>query len=273
MIETWMDHLVVGGLIVVAASLGVIVARLVSKRASNVIQSQQHLRQERRQQLNTLVQMLSWGASIAIGGMALLMVLSEFGVDITPLLTSAGVAGLAISLGAQTLLKDFIGGFFILVENQYAVGDTIQVGPVTGIVERLTLRATYVRDVNGNLNVVPNGEVRIVTNQTRDWSRALVDFGVAYEADLTEAMAIMKAAAEEFAQDPVLGPEILEPPQVLGPLTLGDWAVTVRVMVKTRPGQQWSIGRELRQRILNACNEKGIELPYPRQEILVRTKE
>ena len=130
----------------------------------------------------TFVQILRWGADVLIVGSAPLMLLSTFGVDITPLLASVGVAGLAVSLGTQSLIKDLIGGFLILMENQYAVGDSIQVGNVSGNVERITLRATYVRDINGYLHIVPNGEVHIVANQTKGWSRALVDVGVAWRA-------------------------------------------------------------------------------------------
>jgi small-conductance mechanosensitive channel len=119
------------------------------------------------------VQVLRWVADIAIAVIALLMLLRTFGVDITPLLASVGVAGLAVSLGAQTLINDLIGGVLILIGNQYVVGDTIKVGDVSGAVERLTLRVTYIRDVNGSLFVVPNGEVRIVGNMTKEWSRAL----------------------------------------------------------------------------------------------------
>ena len=217
----------------------------------------------------TLVQILRWGADVLIVGSALLMLLSTFGISITSLLASVGVAGLAVSLGAQSL-KDLIGGFLILAENQYAVGDAIQVGTVSGAVERFTLRATYVRDINGLLYVVPNGEVRIVANLTKEWSRALVDVGVAYEEDLDHALRVLGETGEAFAQDPTFGPQLLEPPQVLGPLSLGDWAITARVMVKTQPGKQWEVARELRKRILASCEREGITLPYPRQEVLVK---
>lgn len=143
------------------------------------------------------------------------------------------------------MIKDFVGGFLILVENQYAVGDSIEVGNVSGEVERLTLRATYLRDINGRLHVVPNGEVRVVSNLTKGWSRALVDVGVAYEEDTDRVLCVLKETADAFVQDPAFAPQVLEPSTVLGPLTLGDWAVTLRVTVKTQPGQQWLIGREL----------------------------
>jgi small-conductance mechanosensitive channel len=267
------SYLVSSALIIAVAALGLAVVQFLSKRILRVLQSQEPLREARRQQMVTLVQILRWGARVLIVGSALLMLLSTFGVDITPLLASVGVAGLAVSLGAQTLIKDLIGGFLILAENQYAVGDSIQVGTVSGQVERITLRATYVRAIDGYLYVVPNGEVRIVANQTKEWSRALVDVGVAYEEDLDRALRVLVETAEAFAQDSDIGPELLEPPQVLGPLSLGDWAITVRVMVKTQPGKHWGVARELRKRLLAACEREGITLPYPRQEVLLRRLE
>lgn len=124
--------------------------------------------------------------------------------------------------------------------------------------------------MDGYLYVVPNGEVRIVAKMTKEWSRALVDVGVAYEEDLDRALRVLGEAAEIFAQDPLIGPQLLEPPQILGPFSLGDWAITVRVMVKTQPGKQWEVARELRKRILAACEREDITSPYPRQEVLVR---
>ncbi len=132
---------------------------------------------------------------------------------------------------------------------------------------RITLRATYVRDINGHLHIVPNGEVRIVSNQTKEWSRALVDVGVAYEEDLDRALHVLEGVAAAFAQDPAFEPQLLEPPQVVGPVSLGDWAITVRVMVKTQPGKQWGVARELQKRILATCEREDITLPYPRQEV------
>jgi len=271
--DNWSFLLASSMLIVALTALGLAILQFLGKRVDRIIQSAEHLREARRQQLITLVQLLQWGGNLLIVGSAVLMLLSTFGVDVTPLLASAGVAGLAISLGAQTLIKDLIGGFLILMENQYAVGDCIEIENVSGQVERLTLRATCLRDVNGHLHVVPNGEARIVSNLTKEWSRALVDVGVAYEEDLDRVLSVLRETAESFAQDLAFGSQILEPPQVLGPLTLGDWAITIRVTVKTRPGKQWEITRELKKQILAACEHEGIALPYPRQEVWVRGPE
>jgi small conductance mechanosensitive channel len=195
------------------------------------------------------------------------MLLSTFGIDITPLLASAGVAGLAISLGAQSLIKDLIGGLLVIVENQYAVDDFIQVGSVSGTVERITLRATYVRAINGDLFTVPNGEIRVLANLTRDWSKVQIDLGIAYEEDLDRALRILAENAGAFAKDPTLAQHLLEPPAVLGVVSLGDSAAVVRVAVKTLPGKQWEVGRQLRKLLLAACEREGILLPYPRQEL------
>jgi small-conductance mechanosensitive channel len=260
-------------LIVILAILGATVVRFFGRRARHAIQAREELSYERRQQLVTLVQILRWAANLLIVVGAVLMLLSALGVDITPLLAGVGVVGLAVSLGAQTLIQDVFGGLLILVENQYIVGDVIQTGDISGTVERFTLRVTHVRDIEGRLHVIPNGEVRTVANVTREWSRALVDVGVAYEEDLDHALHVLEGVAEACAQDPDLGPQLLEPPQVLGPLSLGDWAVTVRVMVKTSPGKQWEVARELRKRILAACERENVTLPYPRQELFVHGSE
>jgi small-conductance mechanosensitive channel len=260
------------GVIVVLAALVLVVVHFVGRRVQAVVQSWTHLREAWRQQMITLIQILRWAIDLFVVVLAVLMLLGTLGIDVTPLLASVGVAGLAVSLGAQSLIKDFVGGFLILVENQYAVGDCIEVGSVSGQVERLTLRATHLRDLNGRLHVVPNGEVRIVSNLTKEWSRALVDLGVAYEEDLDRVLRVLKESAEAFAQNAAFESHILEPPVVLGPLGLGDWAVTVRVMVKTQPGQQWLIARELKKWLLAACEREGVSLPYPRQEVWVRVQ-
>jgi small conductance mechanosensitive channel len=138
---------------------------------------------------------------------------------------------------------------------------------VAGQVERLTLRATYVRDVNGYLHIIPNGEIRIVGNMTREWSRALVDIGVAYEENVDRVRLVLEEVAAAFAQDPMFGSYVLEPPQVIAPFSLGDWAWTARVLVKTQPGKQWQVAPDLRRYILAACEREGVTLPYPRQEV------
>ena len=268
-VETWTAIGMRVAAIVLLSVLGLAIVELVSRYLHKLAQSTVKGKKERQRQLETLIQVVRWIARVVIVGAALLTILGHF-IDITPILASVGVLGLAVSLGAQTLIKDFIGGLLILIENQYAVGDVIQVGDVSGSVERLTLRTTHVRNVNGNLHIVPNGDVRTVANVTREWSRAMVDIGVAYEEDLARVVTVLEQEVDTFIDDPDFGPQLLERPKVLAPLSLGDWAMTVRVMVKTPAGKQWGVAMELRKRILAACKRENVELPYPRQEVLVR---
>ncbi len=267
-------HILASSVLTVAlTALGLLLMRVLRKRLLRWLQSLDTVSEDRRQQLTTLIQLFHWILGVMLVVSALFVLLGTFGVDVTPLLASAGVVGLAISLGAQTLFKDFIGGLLIIIENQYAVGDTITVGSVSGQVELITLRATHVRAINGDLHIVPNGEVRVLANRTRDWSRAVLDVGVAYEENLDRALAVLTAAAEAFAQDPSYEADLLEPPQVMGPVALGDSSVMLRLMAKTEPGRQWEVGRGLSKFILAACEREGVELPYPRQEVWLRTPE
>ena len=258
-------------LIVALTALGLYIVRLVRKRLLAWTTVVDAVRDPRRKQLTTIIQLLHWIVVVALVLSAVLTLLATFGIDITPLLASAGVAALAVSLGAQTVIKDFIGGLLIILENQYAVGDFVSVAGIEGRVEHITLRATQVRGLNGDLHIVPNGEVRVLTNKTRDWSRVMLDVGVAYEEEMDRALSVLEAASEAFAQDPAFALDVLEPPEVLGPVGLGDSAVNIRIAVKISPGKQWEIGRALRKAVLAACEREGVELPYPRQEVWVRT--
>ncbi|MFL7811998.1 MAG: mechanosensitive ion channel family protein [Anaerolineae bacterium] len=268
MLDNWISLIVEFGSVIVLAALGILAVQFGRTRLARALEGSSAT-PTRRKQWHTVVQVVSWVVNASIVIVAVMMLLSRF-VDIAPLLASLGVVGLALSLGAQTLIKDLIGGMLILIENQYAIGDVIQVGDIAGSVEHFTLRVTHVRSVEGKLHVVPNGEIRIVSNITRHWSRAMVDLGVAYEEDLDRVLAVLEREAAAFAQDPEVADQLIEAPSVIGPLSLGDWAVTVRVMVKTLPGKHWGVGQILRRRLLAACERERITLPYPRQEVLVR---
>ena len=269
--QTDLTHLLASAaLIVTLTALGLLLVRLVRRRLLTWTTEVDTLHDARRQQLTTIIQLDNWIVVVLLILSALLMLLATFGIDITPLLASAGVAALGVSLGAQTLIKDFIGGVLVILENQYGVGDVISVGGVEGRVEQITLRTTQVRAINGDLHIVPNGEVRVLTNMTRGWSRVLLDVGVAYEEEMDHALSVLAAASEAFAQDPAFAPDILERPEVLGPVSLGESAVIIRIGMKTGPGKQWEMGRALRKAVLAACEREGVELPYPRREVWVR---
>jgi small conductance mechanosensitive channel len=269
--SNWSQPILYAVLILALSLLALFAIQILTRRALRAIQSLERVGAARQRQAVTLVQIARWVAYLLIAISGLLMLLSTLGIDITPLLASAGIAGLVISLGAQSVIRDAIGGFLIVVENQFAVGDFIQIGDVSGEVEQITLRTTQLRGLSGDLITVPNGEVRIVANQTRDWSRALVDLGVAYEADLDRALSVLEESVASFAADATSGAFLIDPPQVIGPLALGDSAVTMRVLVKVQPGKQWQVARDLRRFLLAACEREEIDLPYPRQEVWIRS--
>ena len=196
-----------------------------------------------------------------------MMILTEMGVAITPVLASVGFVGLAFGLGAQTLVKDMIAGLFILIEDQYTVGDVAEIGGITGTVEHMTLRATELRDLYGTVHVIPNGEIRIVANKSRDWSRAIVDVNVTYDEDVDTAVQTLQEIGEAMAQDETMAPLLQEPAMVTGVEGLENWAVRLRIMVKTLPNAQWEVQRYLRRQIRLIFAEKGLELAFPRQDL------
>lgn len=201
---------------------------------------------------------------LALGGM---MILSEVGVDLKPLLAAAGLGGLAIGFGAQSLVKDVISGFFILLENSIRVGDVVEIAGVSGVVEEVKLRTITLRDVSGNVHVVPNGVIDKVKNMTKEYSFYLFNVGVAYREDVDEVMAVLREIAEDLRRDPKFNADILEPLEMMGVDQFADSAVIIKCRIKTKPIQQWRIGREMNRRIKKTFDAKGIEIPFPHQTI------
>lgn len=213
--------------------------------------------------LKTLLRAGTGTLNVIVIVIAILMALLVVGIEITPLLASVGVAGLAVSLGAQTLIKDYIGGIIILFENQFNVGDDIEVGNVIGTVERIELRATYVRDVQGRLFIIPNGEVRILSNNSREWRNALVDLNLAFGTDFAKAIEALRMAVEQAAEDETLKSILLEPPRIQGWTSMNDWSVQIRLSAKTIAGKQLIAAVALRRVALQALDEAGIRLAVP----------
>jgi len=206
---------------------------------------------------------------IAVIIIAVLMILMVFGINITPLLASVGVASLAISLGAQTLIKDYIGGILILVEDEFRVGDVVifgdgvSIGNVTGIVEEITLRCTFIRDVEGRLIIVPNGDIRVISRVAYDWMRVVVDFNVPFDADIGKVVDVLKAAMEKAATDPEIAGQLLEAPVIQGWNSFSPWAVQVRLMAKTLPEKRLDIATILRRYGLEALKQAGLQVAIP----------
>jgi len=195
------------------------------------------------------------------------MVLGAVGVELAPLLAGAGVVGLAVSFGAQSLVKDVISGLFMLFENQFGVGDVIRIEGVSGTVEKMTLRVVVLRDVHGTVHIVPNGQITKVSNLTRSWARVVLDVGVAYKEDTDRVMAVLRDIGQQLYADESWKPLLVEPVEVPGIEMFADSAVNIRVMVKTLPLKQWDVARELRRRIKLRFDQEGIEIPFPHQTV------
>lgn len=251
--------------VLVVAFLAYRIVRLITHRIVHrpVEEEDPLVKRLREQRAQTLGSLLNSVAGAVIGVVATITVLSAIGVPIASILASVGVVGLAISFGAQSLVKDVITGTFLLLEGQYGIGDVVRIADTSGLVERITLRTTVLRDTYGTVHVIPNGTITKVSNLTKSWSRAVLDIGVAYREDVDRVMALMREIGAEFKADPEWGPLLLEEPTVPGVENLGESAVVIRMMAKTLPLKQWDVARELRRRVKNRFDREGIEIPFP----------
>ncbi|MCP9473323.1 MAG: mechanosensitive ion channel family protein [Nitrospira sp.] len=220
-----------------------------------------------RQRAETLTHVLRDVARVFIVAVGTMMVLSEIGIDLKPLLAAAGLGGLAIGFGAQSLVKDVISGFFILLEDSIAVGDVVEIAGVSGLVEEVRLRSIRLRDVSGSVHVVPNGIVDRVKNMTKSFSFYVFDVGVAYKEDVDRVMAVLVEIADELRVDPSYAEDILEPLEMLGVDRFDESAVIIRCRIKTIPAKQWRVGREMNRRIKKTFDAKGIEIPFPHRTL------
>ncbi len=225
---------------------------------------------ERRKRLQTVAGTLRRFFSILIWSAATLMVLRELDVDITPVLTGAGIVGLAVGFGAQTLVKDIISGLFLIAEDQVRLGDVAEINGTGGAVEEINLRTIVLRDMEGTVHYIANGEIRTLANKSKDFSYYVIDLGVGYDDDTDRIVDVVREVAREFMQDPVFGPKILEPLEVLGVDAFKASEVTLRFRIKTLPTKQWEVGRELRRRIKKAFDAQGIQIPFPQLSVTVR---
>jgi small conductance mechanosensitive channel len=201
-------------------------------------------------------------ARAGVWAVVALLVLGELGIQLAPLIAGAGIAGIALGFGAQSLVKDFIAGLFMIVEDQFGVGDVVDLGEATGTVEGISLRTTRVRDVHGTVWHIPNGAITRVGNKSQQWSRALLDVEVAYDADLDEATRVIKATADEVWRDEAFAGSVLEEPEVWGIEDFGASGVAIRLVVKTSPADQWKVMRALRSRLKTGLDAAGIELSH-----------
>jgi small-conductance mechanosensitive channel len=226
-------------------------------------------RAQRTEALGTLADS---AARAVIWGFALLTALGTVGIDLAPLIAGAGIVGVAVGFGAQNLVRDLLAGVSMLLEDQYGVGDVIDVGEATGVVEAVGLRTTRLRDLRGTVWHVPNGVITRVGNLTQEWSRAVLDIGVAYDVDVDRAEELVGGILTRFAAEPEQEDVLLEAPELLGVESLADSSVNLRVLLKTRPGEQWATARRLRRAIKREFDAAGLEIPFPQRTVWMRTE-
>ncbi|QNS09116.1 mechanosensitive ion channel family protein [Streptomyces xanthii] len=230
-----------------------------------------YARQRREQRARTIGSVLGSAVTIVLFMIGAAMVLGEVGIALGPLLASAGVVGLAIGFGAQSLVADYLSGLLIMLEDQYGVGDSVDLGEAVGTVEHVGLRLTHVRDLNGGLWHIRNGEILRVRNDSQEWARAVLDVAVAYEANLDTVYRVLEETGLALRKDPSFKGLLLEDPSVWGVQSLDADGVLVRIAVKTVPLEQWAVTRELRRRTKEALDAAGIDIPFPQRTVWLRS--
>lgn len=258
MVLRWLLHKLIGR-VVRRAAHGVLPDRV------NAVASAR--RGQRAEAMGSLFRSIVTGLLVTVFGT---MVLSEVGVDIAPIIASAGIVGLALGFGAQSLVKDFLSGVFMIIEDQFGVGDTVDLGEAVGVVEAVTLRITRLRDIDGTVWYVPNGQIVRVGNQSQNWARTVLDVSVGYHEDLARVRRVLGEVAHDLWEDEDFRGQVIEEPSVWGVQDLAADGVTVRVVLKTTPGTQWAVAREMRERIKSRFDHERIEIPFPQRVVWQR---
>ncbi len=210
--------------------------------------------------VRSVIKIIAW---LMIG----MVFLRKIGIDIAPIIAGAGIAGLAVGFGAQELVRDFIAGFFMLLENQIREGDVAIVNGTGGLVEQVGLRTIVLRDLSGVVHIFQNGKVNMLSNMTKTWSGMVFDIGVAYKEDTDQVVEVIKQVAAEMRREPDFAPLIIEPIEIFGVDQFADSAVIIKARLKTKPIEQWKVGREYRRRLKKAFDEQGIEIPFPHRTV------
>jgi small conductance mechanosensitive channel len=267
LVARWLLHRVIDKITTEAAQ-GAVPSVLARTRVPLHLLEQNSAAAERRQQravtMGGLLKSITTGVVAAV---VAFMAVAQLGYNITPLIASAGILGLALGFGAQSLVKDFLSGIFMIMEDQYGVGDVVDLGTASGTIEAVGLRVTRLRDVNGTVWYVRNGEILAVGNMSQNWARTVLDIPVAFSEDLTRVRALLEQVAHKVWEDPDYQPDILEEPEVWGVERWDPDGVVMRVVLKTAPLQQWSVAREMRERIKERFDAEGIEIPLPQRMV------
>jgi len=274
MLPWFLDHGLKIIIIIVIAyftrrSVGILVDRIIRR----VITESNYLsRDAEKKREDTLIRIFSVAIGLLIWVIAILMSLQEAGFDITPLLAAAGIAGLAFGFGGQYVIRDLISGLFIILENQYRIGDVVSFSDISGTVEDISLRMTTIRDLDGTVHHIPHGEIKLVSNLTKSFARVNLDIGISYSANLEHVISVVNKVGQELAEDSEWKDQIITPPQFLRVSDFADSSIIIKILGDTKPLKQWAVAGELRKRIKIAFDKENIEIPFP-QMVVHRAKD
>lgn len=266
------DGIRIAAIVGVAVALDYALHRMIPRALRLTVERQMKGRDEEeiQQRVDTLASVFTAGGRVIIVLVTLLTLMPLAGISIGPLLAGVGILGLAVGFGAQSLVKDIISGLFILLGDQYSKGDVVTVGGISGLVEDVGIRRTVLRDLDGIVHYIPNGEIAVASNFTQEYSRVNLNVGVSYSEDLDHVMRVIDRVGEEMAADPKWGPSIISPPKSLRVDNLGDSGIEIKVVGDTKPIKQWEVMGELRKRLKKAFDDEGIEIPYPHRVMVTR---
>jgi small conductance mechanosensitive channel len=258
---------------VAAFLLNLVISRIIIRAVRIAVVRDETMSEEaEKKREDTLIQIFNGALRIILLVIALLMILQEAGLEIAPILAGAGIVGLAVGFGAQYLIRDIITGLFLIIENQYRIGDVIKIDETGGTVEKITLRMTTLRDINGTVHHIPHGEIKRVSNLSKNFARVNLDIGISYKSNLEHVIKVINQTGIEMAEDPAFKDFIISPPKFLRVNEFADSAIVVKILGDTKPLKQWEITGELRKRLKIAFDREGIEIPFP-QRVIHLTKE
>jgi len=270
--SNWLDMVIIIGALIILIIIVSIIRRRLKRFFERKIPDEKILIRKRSLTFNSVISNII----IVVAFIAAALIIAEqLGISVTPLLAGAGVTGIVVGFGAQSLIKDLINGVFILFEQWYQIDDVITVGSTTGSVERFNLRTTIIRDIEGTVHYIPNGEISILGNRTQLWSRAIVEVGVHYKEDTDRVKEVLEEIFDEIMKDKKYKKVILERPSILGDggiSELGDSAVVFKLLCKVKAGEQWTIARQLRKRVKDKFDKIGIEIPFPCTNVYMRNE-
>ena len=263
--------LIVAGAWVAIRVLKRVITISLDKIVEKTYKIRDHIAKEKRQ--DTLEGIAFSLVGVVVWIVAGLMIASELGIDIGPLIATAGIAGIAVGFGGQYLIRDLISGLFIIMEDQYRKGDVVKVGGISGVVEDITIRRTVLRDLDGIEHTVPNGEISVTSNMTKIWARAHLNIGVGYNTNLETAIEVLNRVGKEMAEEDTWRDDIVKPIASVGVDDFADSAIIIKVLGDTKPMRQWDVMREYRKRVKAAFDKEGIEIPFPQRTVHLKNKE